>query len=181
MADEKEKGTEKVVDPAALEKKRKMLLFIIIGAIIVLEIPVMLILINVTRPKSPDEIAASERADSLRTAMQAATSMGATTAENPIEVIVNIAGTDNERFLKIKTIFEFDDKAYPKLAEDLVVRQPKLKNVLLEMLSKMTLMELNEPTSKERIRKEYMRLVNGILPESVGQVSNVLLDEFIIQ
>ena len=183
MADEKEQVKEgaQVVDEAAVEKKRRMLLIVIIAAIVLVQIPVMFVLISITRPKTPEEIAAVARADSLRAVVQMATIMGATTSDNPIEAIVNIAGTDNERYLKVTVLFEYDNRAHPRLGDELAIRGPRLKTILLEMLSKLTLMELNEPTSQERIRKEYLQLVNGVLPESAGRVSNVLLDEFIIQ
>jgi len=41
--------------------------------------------------------------------------------------------------------------------------------------------ELSEPNAKEMIRKEYMRIVNSTLPPEVGQITNVLFDQFIIQ
>jgi flagellar basal body-associated protein FliL len=107
--------------------------------------------------------------------------MGATTADNPIEAIVNIAGTDGERFLKAAIIFEYDDAAYPELGQELIKRAPKFKNLLIDNLSKMTLMDLTEPDAKERIRKNLLKHINNTIPAKIGEVREVLFTTYLIQ
>jgi flagellar basal body-associated protein FliL len=82
----------------------------IIAGVVVLNTIFALILINVTKPKTEEQLAAKSQADSAQHAMERMTRMGATTAEEPIEAVVNIAGTNGTRFLKAAIIFEFDDE-----------------------------------------------------------------------
>jgi len=179
MAEEeaKQEGTEGEEG----KKSNNMLMWIIIGIIIVLEIPIMWVIISVTRPKSPEEIAAKARADSLKVAAAQKTSIGATTVDAPLEAIVNIAGTEGQRFLKVVLIFEYDDVRYPGLAEELGRRAPVMKSQLIDLLSKLTLMEVNDPNVKDRIKSEFMRIVNASLPTEIGQINKVLIDQFIVQ
>src|SRR6056297_584404 len=109
---------------AAGKKGGKMLLWIIIGTILVVEIPVMYVVIQATRPKSPEEISAARQADSLKTVTKQKTVMGATT-ETPIEAVVNIMGTDGDRYLKVAVVFEYDNAQYPGLAAELARRGPR--------------------------------------------------------
>jgi len=180
-ADKQQEKPEKEPAKKNPEKTRAMIFWGIIAGIVVLEVPIMYFMIRVTRPKTAQEALASQREDSLRTAMRMATSMGATTADAPIVAIVNIMGTDGERFLKVAVVLEYDDKQYKEFGAEAARRAPKLKNLLIELLSRMSLVELSEPNAKEMIRKEYMRIVNSTLPPEVGQITNVLFDQFIIQ
>jgi flagellar FliL protein len=183
MADENEKkqnGTEEKQETKGAQKKSKLLFWGIIVGIIILELPIMYITVKLTQPKSEEEKQIERQQDSLQQSMDVEKSMGATTAEDPIEAIVNIAGTDGERFLKVVVVFEYSNK-YAGLGEELVKRKPKLKNILIDILSKKTLVELNEPNAREMIRTEVLRAVNNSLPRNVGQIRNVLLDQFLIQ
>jgi flagellar protein FliL len=159
----------------------KILLIGIIAAIVIVQGIIALTLINATRPKDPDKEAAKAEADSAKNAVETTTHMGATTAEEPLDVVVNIAGTNNERFIKAVVIFEFDELAHPKLLEELERRTPKFKNIFIDVLSRMTLAELSEPDAKEKIRKDLIRRFNATLPEDEGQIREVLFTSYIIQ
>jgi flagellar basal body-associated protein FliL len=182
MAEEKEAApAQPEAAPAAKGgKKSNMLVWLIIAAIVVLEFPVMFFLIKATRPKSPEEIAAAAQTDSLKIVATQKTTMGATT-EDPIEAVVNIAGTDGERFLKISVVFEYDNVKYPLLAEELTRRAPRLKSMLIEHLSKIPLMQLNEPSAQDDIRGQLLRTINASMPVESGQILSVLFDSFLIQ
>ncbi|MBD3345470.1 MAG: hypothetical protein GF401_10450 [Chitinivibrionales bacterium] len=163
------------------EKKKgsnTILFFGIIGGIVVINLIMAFILFNVTRPKSEEDQAAEVAVDSAQTVMEETTAMGATS--EPIEAVVNIADTDGERFLKVVVILEYNE-SNKDLPEELVRRAPRFKNILIDQLSQMTLMELSEPAAKEKIRKEFLRRINSTLPPKIGEVSNVYLDQFIIQ
>jgi flagellar basal body-associated protein FliL len=118
--------------------------------------------------------------------------MGATTVASPIEVVVNIAGTEGDRFLKTSVIMEYVDRAEQKggekgkeaaspLADALNQRMPKYKSYLIDQLSKMTLPELSAPGARDKIRKDMLRVVNETLPPKLGWVKNVYFTEYIIQ
>jgi flagellar basal body-associated protein FliL len=125
-----------------------------------------------------------------------ATAMGPTTAETPVEVLVNIAGTDGERFLKAALVMEYIDASDKKkegdkkegdkkggegVAEAIKQRMPKYKNYLLENLSKMTMAELTAPDTKEKIRKDFIQMVNNSLPPHLGVVKDIYFTQYIIQ
>lgn len=135
-----------------------------------------------------------------------ATEMGATTEETPVEVLVNIAGTDGERFLKAALVMEYLVKSGSKkepekkekkegeskegekketgpegMAAAIKLRMPKYKNYLLENLSKMTMAELTTPETKEKIRKDFIQMVNNSLPLNLGVVKDIYFTQYIIQ
>jgi flagellar basal body-associated protein FliL len=183
MADQSEMNdaAEKSTGKENGEGGNKFLTAGILIAGIVINIIVAVIIINKTKPVSEEQKIAKRQADSLKQATERATTMGATTAENPIEAVVNIAGTGGERFLKAAIIFEYDDKEYPDLGEELVRRAPKFKDLLINHLSRLTLEEVNEVDAKEKIRKDLLRLVNATLPIKVGEVREVLFTTYIVQ
>jgi flagellar basal body-associated protein FliL len=159
----------------------KGLFFGVIAAIVILNTVIAFFLVQMTKPKNTDEIEAKLKADSAKVAAESATEMGATTAEAPIEAVVNIAGTDGERFLKASIAFEFNEIQYPKLGEELKKRAPKFKDILIDYLSKLTLLEVTEPDAKEKVRKDLLRLVNNSLSPKEGEVREVYITQYIIQ
>lgn len=157
--------------------------FVVIGIIsvaVIINAVIALLLINATKPESTEEKIERIKNDSLKQVMEQATTMGATTAD-PIEAIVNIAGTEGERFLKAEVIFEYNDKEFPNLGEELVRRTPKIKDLLINHLSRLTLEDLTEPDAKDNIRKDLVRLINATIPPKVGEVREVLFTTYIIQ
>lgn len=174
--EESTKGSEK---PA--EKGNRIAFFGVLAGMVLLNAVVAFLLVRATSPESQQRKEARIHADSLKKAVEKATAMGATTAENPIEAVVNIAGTDGERFLKAAIIFEYDDVAFPELGSELEKRAPKFKNLLIDHLSKMTLMDLTEPDAKDRIRKNLLKLINNTIPAKTGEVREVLFTTYLIQ
>ena len=190
--DEAKKASDQQPTPA---KSNKLLLIGIIAGVLVVEVVFGIIFIKMTAPKPIDEIEAKMNADSLQKIEEESTSMGATTAETPIEVLVNIAGTEGERFLKAAVVLEYQDKEAKKsggkgegekkvgspLGEAILQRMPKYKSYLIESLSKMTFAEISAPEAKEKIRKDLLRMVNGTLPPKLGEVGDIYFTQFIIQ
>ncbi len=186
MADDKDKAPDNRKkggkDGDENEKKQgnnKIIFFGIIGAVVVINGLVAFLLIQLLRPPNPEKEAEKMRADSLRQVSTTQTSIG--TITEPIEVVVNIAGTGGMRFLKVVVVLEFDEKQYKDLGGELLLRQAKFKSQLIEQLSSMTLDEVEEGDVQARICKEFMRTVNSTLPEKGGEISNVYVNEFIIQ
>ncbi len=183
MEEKKKENVEENVkknDKPAEQGNRIAFIGILIGMVL-LNAVVAFVLVKATSPENQQKKEAKIYADSLKKAMEKNTAMGATTAENPIEAIVNIAGTNGERFLKAAIIFEYDDVAFPELGQELIKRAPKFKNLLIENLSKMTLMDLTEPDAKERIRKNLLKHINNTIPAKIGEVREVLFTTYLIQ
>lgn len=178
----KESNEENSKDSVKKEPKGNKFAFIgVLAGMVLLNAVIAFVLVKATSPESQEKKLARVQADSLKKTIEVATSMGATTAESPIEAVVNIAGTDGERFLKAAIIFEYDDVAYPELAAELEKRAPKFKNLLIDHLSKLTLMDVTEPDAKDRIRKNLLKLINSTLPAKNGEVREVLFTTYLIQ
>lgn len=171
----------KPVAGAVEGKGNRIVVIVIIVVALLVNTLIALFLIKATKPESQEEKTAKVRADSLKQATEQATVMGATTADAPIEAIVNIAGTEGERLLKAEIIFEFDDKTFPDLGAELARRSPKFKDMLINHLSRQTLSDLTEPDAKEKIRKDLVRLINATIPPKIGEVREVLFTTYIIQ
>ncbi len=184
MADEMGKREEEKIAEGNLVAKgktnNKLIIAGIIAGVIVIEALMLVLFFNLTKPPKALEQEAKMRADSLKYAKEVQTSFG-NISEPPIEAIVNIAGTDGMRFLKVVLVFEYDDEKYSKLGEELSRRNAKLKDLLIEQLSSMTMEEINDTDARKNIRKSFMRTVNNSLPANIGQIDNVLINEFIIQ
>ena len=183
MADQPDKAEEGA--PEAQSKgeggSNKILMIGILAGVILVNSLIAFFMVRVTKPENPEAKNAKVQADSLKKATERMTAMGATTADAPIEAIVNIAGTEGERFLKAAIIFEYDDKEFPDLGEELVRRVPKFKDLLINHLSRLTMEDLTEPDAKEKIRKDLLRLVNATIPLKAGEVREVLFTTYIIQ
>lgn len=157
----------------------KILLYAVVGGVILFNTIVAFVLIQATRPKDAVEKASEAKVDSLKNSQTHSVEIGA--VSSPIEAVVNIAGTNDERFLKVVVRFEYDDKKYAKLGEELKRFEPKLKDLLIELISPLTLTEINEPETKTKLRQDMLRTTNNALPAEVGQFRDVFIDQFIIQ
>jgi flagellar basal body-associated protein FliL len=186
--DEKEKRPEKgAAEGAPAEGPKpgkkldtgKILFYAIIAGAVVFNIVVATVLINVTRPKDVAEKEAEAKNDSLKVTQERSTEIGGVT--DPIEAVVNIAGTNGERFLKVVIRYEYDDKKFPKMIEELKKRGPKFKDLLIERISPMTLTELNEPETRAKLRQDILRVSNNSMRPEEGEFRDVFIDQFIIQ
>jgi flagellar basal body-associated protein FliL len=199
------KGKE---DPSKQEKKpsgnnNNLILLVVI---IVIGVLLQMIIPKIIAPpaKTTDDSEETAGAEATHGTVDInATEMGATTEETPVEVLVNIAGTDGERFLKAALVMEYLDKYGSKkepekkegekkegekkqasptgMAAAIKLRMPKYKNYLLENLSKMTMAELTAPETKEKIRKDLIQMVNNSLPPNLGVVKDIYFTQYIIQ
>jgi flagellar basal body-associated protein FliL len=175
-----------------------LVIIIVIGVLLQVIIPRMIA--PAARPAEDSEETAA--ADAGHAAAVSATEMGSTTEETPVEVLVNIAGTDGERFLKAALVMEYVDKSEKKkgsekkeegkkegeksaagtgMAAAIRQRMPKYKNYLLENLSKLTMAELTAPETREKIRKDFIQMVNNSLPPELGVVKDIYFTQYIIQ
>ena len=167
----------------------------IIAGIIVFNLVAAVVLVNVLMPKKPKAEAAAEHGDTVSTGHGEAAGhgeggggkpvshSGLIVTPKPIEAVINIAGTDGKRYLKVGVQLEFDAVKYKdsfKLLEEGEFN-PKLKSLLIDQVSQMTMDELLEPDAKEKISKEYLRRVNSAFPEKLIQFAEVFLVDFLVQ
>jgi flagellar basal body-associated protein FliL len=179
---EKEKGSEKAPEgaekkPVKSADKTKILFPAIIAGAVIINIIAAFVLIQATKPKNPVEKDAQVKADSLQRKQSTPAEMGE--IGDPIDAIVNVAGTDGDRLLKIVVRLEFPGGKGEEYVKEMKKIYPRIKNLLIDIVSEMTLAELNEPDSKDKILKNLLRKINATLPNI--EVRDVLLDQFLIQ
>jgi flagellar basal body-associated protein FliL len=99
------------------------------------------------------------------------------------EVIVNIAGTDGMRFLKARIALAYDKKntSNKGLESALIGLEAQLKSKISEYLSSLTLAQVNDRNIRRIISSELLSELNSIIPVNAGRLSNVYVEEFIIQ
>ena len=91
-------------------------------------------------------------------------------------VIVNLAETNAERYLKVDVVFELDG---PKLTKEIDARLPQLQDLLINILSNKTLDDISTTSGRNMLRQEMIDKVNAILME--GRLKNIYFTEFVVQ
>lgn len=188
MADEEKKAGEGEA-PAAPAAKSHLIKWAVIGAVLLLflglEVGLAIFFVNKLKPEDETVKALqTEQAEEAKNS-QMQTEMGATLA-SPIEVTVNIDGTNGERFLKCGVQLEFDP-SFETLGAELETRRPKIKNIIIDILSSKPLSELMTVEGKKAIRDAIVSDVNASLPNTdaegkeMGKVRRSYFDSFIIQ
>jgi flagellar basal body-associated protein FliL len=182
---EKDKGAQSAAGgEAKAAGSNRTMFFGLIGGVIILNVIMAIVLINITRPKSPEEKAGKHGADTAKVAEKeggAEGEFGAVT-EKPLEVTLNIAGTDGQRYIKVAMAFAYPAANGKKFANELEKQfYPAYKNILIDILSQMPLEELMKPDAKEKIRKEVLRRANDLMPKKFGQLNEVFIVDFLIQ
>jgi flagellar basal body-associated protein FliL len=182
MADDKKKEAAPAGEEGEEKKKGGNLILVIaiIAGILIIQTGIAFVLALSLKPEDPEKVAARAAEQAYRDSVTAATRVGAFTADEPIEVVVNIAGTDAERLLKAGIVLEYDAKNVA-LGDELRRRVPRYRDMLISYLSAQTLMELTGPGAQDRIRTDLLRQINASLPPALGEVQNVAIHNFIIQ
>lgn len=90
--------------------------------------------------------------------------------------IVNLADTDQSRYLKIRLNLEGNSR---EQNEEYAKRLPQIKDTILSLLSKKTHQELLDSAGKEKLKEEILKSLN---PKMAGfQFKAVYYTEFVIQ
>jgi len=90
--------------------------------------------------------------------------------------IVNIAGTNNHRFLKCIMSVEFDDKAG---VAEAAAKAALLRDSIIDVLSSKTLEELEPGEPRGALRSELVSTVDAQIEKA--SVKRVFFSEFVIQ
>jgi flagellar FliL protein len=91
-------------------------------------------------------------------------------------IIVNLAETNAERYLKVDVVFELDS---PKLTKEIDARLPQLLDLLINILSNKTLDDISTTSGRNLLRQEMIDKINAILME--GRLKNIYFTEFVVQ
>jgi len=174
--------------------KKSMVKFIVMGVILLvflgIEAGMAVYFVHKLKPEDKTLEAVQDAQSKQKEAEAKQTEAGAT-LEKPIEVTVNIAETNGERFLKSSVQLEWNESD-KLLGEELNVRLPKIKNIIIDILSSKPLAELMTVDGKKAIREAIVSDINAILPAEVvpkpgedpvplGKVQRAFFVEFIVQ
>lgn len=91
-------------------------------------------------------------------------------------VIVNLAETNAERYLKVDVVLELDS---PKLVKEVESRLPQIQDLLISITSTKTLEDVSTTSGRNMLRQEIVDKINSLL--ATGQISNVYFTEFVVQ
>ncbi|MES2309167.1 MAG: flagellar basal body-associated FliL family protein [Verrucomicrobiota bacterium] len=91
------------------------------------------------------------------------------------DILVNVSGTRAGRVLKSSISFH----APQDVIQELETNQAKVRDLIIQILSRKTMDELTSPTAYGMIRTEIITNINALLTE--GKVDSVSFTEFIIQ
>ncbi len=91
-------------------------------------------------------------------------------------LIVNLADTNAERFIKVQPVLEVDgDDTVSELKD----KHAQVMDVLINIFSSKTLEDVTSLSGKDHLKQEIVDKINKILPE--GKVLRVYFVEFVIQ
>lgn len=92
------------------------------------------------------------------------------------QFIVNLSHPQGKRYLKLKVELELESA---KAVEMATKASPKLRDVVIMMLTSMTFEEVMTPEGKIRIRDELLERFNQVIrPE---RIKNIYFTEFVVQ
>jgi len=181
-------------EKAAKPKSNLVSLIIIILAVVLIQVGLAFMVVKITAPKVETEETAEkgEKTTHGKKGEVAGEHESEGSEEKgpeeekclkkPIEAIVNIAGTDATRYLKVEIQIAFD-AALPenKEYEAAFPYTVQVTSKITQYLSSLTLEEVNDKNAQENIREDLLRAINAIIPEHKGEISNVYITQYIIQ
>jgi len=167
MADEAAEGAEA---SAEKPKKKKTLLFIIIGVVLLCGAGGGFF--AYTKFMKPDPAVVAAAAEKAKKA--AAEAVGEMFELKPF--VVNLSDPKGKRYLKVKIILELGDAADVERAEK---AKPKMRDMVIMMLTSLTFEEVMTPEGKIRIRDELHERFNHVLRPT--RVRNIYFTDFVIQ
>ena len=98
----------------------------------------------------------------------------------PLEpFVVNLADSDTARYLRVKISLMVDDKSKLKEIEENQALQLKVRDVILQTLTRKTSQDLINDDGKKKLRKEIQDQVGPFFKEP--KLNDVMFTEFVIQ
>jgi len=99
------------------------------------------------------------------------------------ELVVNIAGTDGMRFLKvgISLAYDFDNPGNKNFLIEYQGNLVRIRSYIVQYLSSLNLEQVNDMSAQQNIRRDLLRELNRVIPPNSGEFSNVYITEYIIQ
>lgn len=184
MADEDERKEDGAEEKKPKKKSGMGLLVGIIVAMLVIQAVVAFVVVMVTAPKTEETV--TEQPSDTTTSGDITNAMVANEAliGDPFTHVVNIAGTDGMRFLKVSLQLAYDKDlgVNKKLTpETLLAYEARIKNFINQYLSSLSLEEVHDMNVQKNIRRDVLRGINKLFPPNTAEISNVYISEFLVQ
>jgi flagellar FliL protein len=152
--EEQEKEVKKV-------SKKKLLLFLVIGLVIVVLAGSVIAVLSTFKggkekgkEKNPKE----------------------TVIYSMEPIVVNLFDPTGKRYLQIRLAFELKDK---KMEEEIKINDPKIRDVIISTLSTKTPEDVLQPEAKDLIKNELLQKINSALGEEA--ISNIYITQYIVE
>jgi flagellar FliL protein len=128
--------------------------------------------VQAAREASAEEEAAA--AEEVHAGEKAGTGVGSIT---PIEdIVINPAGSGGTRYLCTTVALQSTEAV---VADEVTDREPQIRDILIEILSKRTVEDLSALSTRNELRAEIKAAVNDLLVS--GEVVGVYLSNFVLQ
>ncbi|MCE5198767.1 MAG: flagellar basal body-associated FliL family protein [Armatimonadota bacterium] len=95
------------------------------------------------------------------------------------EFVVNLADTNQVRYLKTIIVIDVEGAVKSEGGEKEASADPKLRDAVIEVLSSKCFSDLNQPGGKEKLKKDIITAVNKRLEEA--KAVDVYFSEFAMQ
>ena len=93
--------------------------------------------------------------------------------------LVNLADTENARFLKVTFRLGVEDKELAQQLSADPVALAATRDTIISLLSSKTADQVLTPVGKDQLRQEVRKRVNSILPK--GSIGEVYIVDFVVQ
>jgi flagellar FliL protein len=186
MAEEEEQeqeGKKKKADKSKESmspKKKAIVIAVVITGVLIVQIGTAFVFVKWIKGDDPSVAAIEKLEMDEREKLAQKTRIGTVLGE-ALPVTVNIAGSGGTHYLKSEIQLEWDGEEFPELVEKIEERRPKIKDIIIDILSTQSINDLYLASGKQRIREAIKSEINMILPEEFGMVNDVFFQEFIIQ
>ena len=164
MADEPTETTE---ESEAKPKKKKTLLFIIIGIVLLLAGGGGFFAYKKFMAPTP-------AIDVTKAEKEAENAVGVMFELAPF--VVNLADPKGKRYLKLKVTIELQTAEILEKAEN---AKPKMRDMVIMMLTSLTFEEVMTPEGKLRVKDELLERFNHVMRPD--RIKNLYFTEFVIQ
>lgn len=167
--------TEQETTGQVVEKKSsKKMIFIIVGAVVVIGAVIGILFATGIIGGGGDEEIDPNAADPNQ-AIKPAKPVKAMPAVALEPFVVNLADTDQTRFLKVTIVIELTDE---KLVEQVELVKNNIRDAIINLLSSKTYIQIRNSKGKLRLKQELTQRLNEIF--QTNAVNDVLFTDFIV-
>jgi flagellar FliL protein len=152
--EEQEKEVKKV-------SKKKLLLFLVIGLVIVVLAGSVIAVFSTFKGGKGKEKERSPK-ETVIYSME--------------PIVVNLFDPTGKRYIQIRLALELKDK---KMEEKIKINEPKIKDVIISTLSTKTPEDVLQPEAKDLIKTELLQKINSALGEEA--ISNIYITQYIVE